>query len=238
MPDPCTPHLALDIFKSFIGALLGASFAFFFALRKDHLTRVKERKAAANFAMLTLLKQTDDYLNHKTHIQAFRDNLQKEQPASPPWMLIKPMQLDYSPDLRFNLDSLVFLLEYDGGASAIEHLLNADRKYHNFFRLLEVHAEAGEEMQKAFSAAKIDPRKGARISELEDVAGFHLVEKTNSFVRAIFRHFEGRDRVLQDACDELPQLLQKIFGKKGVIGIQLPDQKELRAQAQQAMPKF
>jgi len=239
MPDPCSPHLALDIFKSFIGALLGAGLAFIFALRKDHLTRTKERKAAANLAMITLLQQTDDYLNAKAHIQEFRTNLLKAQPETPPWMFIKPMHLNYSSELRFNLDVLVFLLEYKGGSRAIEMLLNADRKYHDFFHLLEVHAEASEELQRKFSDAKIDPRQGITVGELEAVAGFHLIEKINSFVRAAFRHFEeGKDRTFQDACEELPQLLQEIFGKKGVIGIQLPDQKTLRAQAQQSVPKF
>jgi hypothetical protein len=238
-PDDIFPaNFTLDVFKALLGTLIGAGLAFWFALRKDYLTKREERKAAGNYAVLTLLRQTDDYLRTKAVIGAFRDDILKHQPKSPLWMLIKPMHLNYSDSLKLNLDSLVFLLEHKEGASVVEKLLSADRKYHDFFSLLVTHAVASEEGQRKLSDAKIDPREGVDISELEKVLGFQLVAKIESLVRGIFNHFDRTDATFNEACDELPKLLRAVFGKKGVIRIQLPDAATLRAQAAQSLTEF
>ena len=228
----------LDVFKALLGTLIGAGLAFWFALRKDYLTKRAERKAAGNYAVLTLLRQTDDYLRTKAVIEAFRDELLKHQPKSPLWMLIKPMHLNYSDNLKFDLDSLVFLLEHKEGASVLEKLLSADRKYHDFFSLLVTHAGASEEGQRKLSDGKVDPRQGVNIAELEKVMGFQLVAKIESLVRGIFNHFDRTDATFNEACEELPKVLRAIFGKKGVIRIQLPDAATLRAQAAKSFPEF
>ncbi len=238
LDDIFPANFTLDVFKALLGTLIGAGLAFWFALRKDYLTKREERKAAGNYAVLTLLRQTDDYLRTHAAIEAFRDALLKHQPKSPPWMHIKPMHLNYSENLKFNLDSLVFLLEHKDGGGVIEKLLNADRKYHDFFSLLMTHAVASEEAQRKLSDAKVDPREGVNIAELEKVIGFQLVAKTESLVRGIFNHFDRTDATFKEACEELPRTLRAMFGKKGAIRIQLPDAEALRAQARKSLADF
>jgi hypothetical protein len=50
---------------------------------------------------------------------------------------------------RFKLDSYVFLLERKEGGRSIRMLLSAERKYHDFFGLLKVHAIASEDSSSA-----------------------------------------------------------------------------------------
>ncbi len=236
--DVFPPNFAIDVFKTLIGSFVGAGLAFWFALRKEHLTKLKERKAAGNLAVITLLQLTDDYLRAKTVIEEFRKGLLKEQPQSPLWMHIKPMHVIYSESLRFNLDSLVFLLDRKEGARLIEMLLSAERKYHDFFGLLTVHAVASEEIQRKLADAKVDPRAGVSVAGMESVAGFQLIEKTKSFVRGVFNHIDEKDSTFEEACEELPKALRQIFGRKGVIRIQQPTSETLLAQAKKALPEF
>jgi hypothetical protein len=233
------PHgFSRDVFKALIGTFIGAGLAFWFALRKDDLTKQKERKAAGNMAVLTLLEMTDEYLRTKAVIEGFKEGLLRLQPKSPMWMFVKPMHLTLNEELRFNLDSLVFLLEHKDGARAIELLLSAERKYRDFFGLLKSHAPISEELQRKLSDANIDPREGARISDMEKVIGFQIVAKTVTLVEGVFAHFEEKESVFEQACTQLPRLLQKLFGKKGVIRITLPTPQELRERAKKNLPEF
>jgi hypothetical protein len=177
---------AVDVLKSAIGPFLGAGAAFALALWRDRRLRIRDRKAAGNMAVLTLLRQTNDYLTAATTLRTYRDWLLKQQPSSPPWMLMKPMHFDHSDALRFRMDSLVFLLERPAGEKVIEALLTVEMQYHALFGMLKVHAETSEALQVKLSDSDIDPRQGVRVADLELVAGFQLVAKTQSFVHGIF----------------------------------------------------
>lgn len=217
----------LDVTKTLIGTFAGAGLAFWFALKKDGIAKAKEQKAAGDYALTTLGRQASDFLQVKFSIERDRAERLKETPAMPAWMQIKPMHFPYSESLKFNLDSLIYLYEIEGGSDTVEQLINVEGKYHDFFSLLEVFGKTAEALQQRFSDAGIDPRAGVGLSTLEKVGGFALVSKADSLAKGIFMHLERTEPYFHKACEKLPETLIKKFGGKGALKIKLPTQAEL-----------
>jgi len=221
----------LDGIKTAIASLTGAGIAFSFALYRDHRLRRRDRIAAGNMAVITLMRQTNDYFSAAAAIRAQRDFLKQAAPAAPDWMLMKPMHFDYSEALRFKMDSLVFLLERPEGAAIVQSLLAVEMHYHAMFAMLLVHAATSEAVQVRLSDAGIDPYQPASVADLERAVGFQLVSKTRSFVHGIFDSIDRDEAKFREACDLLPRALRRMFGEKAVVRIELPDAAQLRAQA-------
>jgi len=225
----------MDGVKTAIASLTGAGIAFSFALYRDHLLQRRDRIAAGNMAVITLMRQTNHYLAAAAMIREHRDWLLSQQPTSPLWMHIKPMHFDYSDALRFKMDSLVFLLERSEGAAIIQALLSVEMHYHDLFGMLKVHATISEALQLKLSDANIDMRQRVPVTDLERVAGFQIIAKANSFVHGIFECIDRDEAAFREACDQLPRALRGMFGRKAVIGIAVPDTATFRAEAVQSV---
>jgi hypothetical protein len=222
-----TPSFVSDVVKTLIGSFMGAGLAFYFAVRKDNLGKREQQKAAGNMATVTLTQLANDFLQTRYALLEFQQMLAKEQPHSPKWMTLKAMHAHFA-DVRFDLPSLVFLMEHDGGAQVVEKLITVEMKVHDFFGQLTEHAKANYEMQVKLSEAKLDPAVPRPLKELEDAAGYALVARVESFVGGLNDHVNRTEAAVRDAADALPKLLRQIFGKKGVIRVELPTQQRLK----------
>lgn len=212
---------AVDVAKSLIGSFIGAGLAFALALWRDHILRLRDRRAAGNLAIATIARQYSDFLQVRTSINEHRQMVLQANPnvSVPPWMQMKPMHFLSSDNLKFNLESLTFLFEYKS-ATILERLINAELQYHDLAKLIHIHSETAEQMQQKLAAAGAPLNGEASIANLETVVGTALVAKLNSFVPAIFIHLERDEQKYLDAVSELRSLLVKIFGPKGIADVQ------------------
>ncbi len=221
-----TPTFVSDVVKTLIGSFVGAGLAFYFALRKDDRNTVRDHKAAGNMATLTLAQLANDFLQARTYLVEYQNYFDSLQPHSPLWMKVKALHFTFA-DVKFDLPSLVFLLEHEDGAAVIEKLITAQMKCHDFFKQLEAHREANWELQVKLSDSDIDPSKGAPIEQLNKVGGFALVAKVESFVGGINDHLQHTEPALRAAAVAMPALMVRIFGDKGTIKVELPTHDEL-----------
>jgi hypothetical protein len=221
-----SPNFIADVLKTLIGSFVGAGLAFIFAIRKDSLNRIRDQKAAGNMASLTLTRLANDFLQAKTYLVEYQKYLDRVQPHSPLWMQLKALHFNHA-DVKFDLPSIVFLLEHTGGAPVVEKLITVEMKVHDFFSQIAVHAQANYELQQKLSESTIDPRVGGSIAELNRVGGFALIAKVESFVKGINLHLQNTEPAIRAAAFAMPALMVKIFGDKGTIKIDLPSHEEL-----------
>ena len=216
-----------DIAKTLIGTLVGAGLAFKYALRRDSLSRIHEQRAAGNFAMAILARQLSDFAVTKVGIEQHRSWVLKEQPQTPLWMQLKPIQIVYAGSLSFDLKSLVFLFKR-GRGHILERLITAELAYVDFTKLVEVHRVTSEEVQRNLSDANIDFNALLPTNHLESVVGTALIVKLRDVTAALFERMEKGDAVYVDAARSLHQILVEEFGKDEVIKIERKRQEELK----------
>jgi len=179
LPD----NFAADAFKSFIGSLVGAGLAFWFALRKDKLIRLQTQKAAGNLAVTTLARLMNDFFQVRAALAKNRADVLAEQPQSPIWMQIKPLTWNYAEHLRFSIEPLTFIFEHKDGPDVFEKLLTVEMKYHDFFHLLREHRRVTEDAQDTLSKAHPDPTKEVPLREYVTALGFARVARMEFLVR-------------------------------------------------------
>jgi hypothetical protein len=212
----------IDIFKSLIGAFIGAGLAFLFALHKDKLTRLRAQKAAGNMAVTTLARMLNDFIQVRDAIIENRDEVLAEQPHSPIWMLLKPFPLSYAENLKFDIESLTFLFDHEDGAAVFEKLLTVEIKYHNFFHMLGEHRIVSQDAQDVLAEKIPNPTEERPLKEVIAALGFARVARMESTIKVIFEHVDGSEKFYLAAAEALPALLRKLFGKKGLIKIAPP----------------
>jgi hypothetical protein len=221
------PHgFAADVFKTLIGTFIGAGLAFWFALRKDRLTRLHEQRAAGNAAVTTLGRMISDYMQVRYAIHDHRRRVLAEQPQTPLWMQVKPVPF-WRADLHFDVEALTFIFDHADGPDVYNKLMNVEIKYHAFFHILEAHQEVAEEAQDVLAAAHPDPTQPRRLREINDALGFARVARMDSLAQGIFSHVDDTRPLLEDAAKALPKLLKTIF-KKGVVAMALPTEEALK----------
>jgi hypothetical protein len=221
-----SPVFVSDVVKTLLGSFAGAGLAFFFALQKDQRSTLREHKAAGNMATLTLGRLGNDFLQVRTYLVEYQRYINKQQPNSPLWMQLKAMHFNFAA-VRFDLPSLVYLMEQKGGAEVVEQLITVEMKCHDFFRQLEEHQAANYELQKKLSDSGLDPYVGAPIREINKAAGFALIAKVESFVKGINDHLQYTEPAIRQAAVALPQLMVRTFRDKGTIKLELPSHEAL-----------
>jgi hypothetical protein len=211
-----------DVAKSLLGSFVGAGLAFWYALRRDAIVRRRDQKAAGNFAMAIIGRQLSDFLVVKKGIDEHRREVQAVQPNTPLWMGLKPIQIEFSQGLTFDLRSLDFLFE-SGGTGILEKLINAELSHRDLVSLVEVHRSTAERAQEKLAAANIGLDVALPIGQFEQILGIALVAKLRDFTAAIFDRIDKGDAVYFNAGESLHNGLVAVFGKKGVIRVRRPD---------------
>ena len=223
----------LDIAKMFVGALVGGGLAFHYALRRDEAVRRRDQKAAGNLALAILARQFSDFQVTKLGIDQHIAWVLKEDPKTPLWLQLKPIQADYSVDtLRFDIKSLEFLFQR-GRGEVLEHLINAELAYRDFARLVEVHGATREEAQRKMSDAGIGAH--STLQAAQDAVGWALVVKLRDFTAALLERTAKGGKVYLDAADALRRILVEEFGDKEIIHAVPKSDSELRPVA---APKY
>jgi hypothetical protein len=217
-----------DVFTIFIGSFLGAGLAIFFATRKQDTIRRRDQKAAGNLAIATLARLANDFALARAVILNYRELILREQPRLPLWMHIKPAHFSHATALRFDLPSLIFLFEYEGGSHLVQKLITAESAYHEFFGQLRAYSGIAEAIREKFSTAEVNPMDDARVRELADAAGPANVARAEELTHAILAHVERSERVFRELSVSLPGLLSRKFGKKGIGTIEIPTYTQLR----------
>src|SRR5207244_3379200 len=100
LSDHLPTNFAADVFKTLIGTFIGAGLAFWFAIRKENMTRAREQRAAGNAAVTALLRMASDFAQVRLAIQDHRERVLAEQPTLPIWMQVLPMPFKHSENLH------------------------------------------------------------------------------------------------------------------------------------------
>lgn len=218
---------AADVFKALLGTLIGGTLAFWFALRKDHLIRRQEQRAAGNAAITIVARMVSDFMQVRFAIADHRKTVLAAQPGTPLWMQVLPMPFRYAENLHFDIEALTFIFDYKQGPDVFNKLMNVEIKYHSFFHLIAEHRTFAEEAQDLLAQRHPDPMQPHPTSQLADTLGVARVKRLESLIKGIFSYVDDPNNVYDEAADELPQLLKNIF-KKGVVKLQKPTEEQLR----------
>src|SRR5688572_20006918 len=123
--DRLPDDFAVDVLKSFVGTLLGAGLAFWFALRKDGLARLREQRAAGNAAIAAAARMTSDFAQVRFAIAEHRKQVLILQPSTPMWMLVKPTPFRHANELHFDTEALTFMFDHPNGPEVFSKLIDA-----------------------------------------------------------------------------------------------------------------
>jgi hypothetical protein len=227
LQDRFPRDFAADVFKALLGTLIGGTLAFWFGLRKDHLARQQEQRAAGNAAITTVARMVSDFMQVRFAIADHRKTILAAKPGLPLWMQVLPMPFKHAENLHFDIRGLTFIFDHKQGPDVFNKLMNVEIKYHSFFHLVAEHRKFAEEGQNLIAEHHPDPMQQLPTSQLAATLGFARVKRLESLIKGIFSYVDDPKNVYDEAAEELPKLLKGIF-KKGVVKLEKPTEEQLR----------
>jgi hypothetical protein len=118
---------------------VGAALVFSANIYLQNRQRKNANKAAGNMALTILSKQYGDFVIFRAGLK----NELSEREQFPAWLQLQPTIFSLSESLRFDMPTLVFLLEHKQ-PEILKMLLIAETKYHDLRMLIERNSDACE----------------------------------------------------------------------------------------------
>lgn len=209
----------LDIAKPALGAFIGAGLAFlsntWFQLRQLR----RERITAGNFALLILKRQLDDFYNVRRGYLRQREEVHGPSPSAPPWMHFLPMSYPFAEGVKFDFQSLAFLVE-TGNADVINLLAIAEGRHADLNDLASRHAALMLRIQERMESFEVPPSGEIDVEKAEAHLGRALVANGNDYTNGLLYRFREDERDYRAAIEILRNALVRKFGEKPIVRVE------------------
>ncbi len=163
----------VSVWTYFIGPFAGAFLAFFLARIYDANRRYLERLAAANFALMTLKNQFNDFTLFRRNFYEECSRAAKSK-HTPVWALIRPSVMEYG-EYTFDYEAISFLFESGTRPYVFEAIELAQIVHRDFQKLDKHRTETALQVQRLL--AKEDKNSEMTLQQAEGVIGkAYLIE--------------------------------------------------------------
>jgi hypothetical protein len=200
----------LDIAKPLIGSFVGASLDFLSNLYFQKKERERKNKAAGHLALTIVLRQYNDFLMVKNGFTEERQERLVYLPNAPIWLLSRPIHFYFSDSLKFNYESLTFLLETKNSDLFLKLAL-IEKQYYDLAKLTSLFNTYSERIQEKLSGRGNDNEQefslGLALKCLED--DHDLKGKVSSLLSALNKHFEQDEKGYLELIDMLNEILKR-----------------------------
>jgi hypothetical protein len=202
----------LDFARTFIATLTGAGVAFVANRHLQERARRLEQLAAGNFAMATLTRQYNGFLNIRRMVQEERKFWQDEMPSAPIWLMFRPVIHFLQEKLEFDFESLVFLFDTHD-IEFFQQLHLAEAVQRDLLGFVARLGEAARRKQEMISAAEKEaPGKPLSVGRVKDLIGPMLAIELENVVEQIVTHCENDGAIYLNAARVLHRALSKHLG--------------------------
>lgn len=203
----------LDLLKTLVATFIGAGLAFFTNAYFQRRQRERQQRIAGNVALAILSRQYGDFVIAKAAVEAELGRASSFDPPIPIWRAIQPTLFEMNFDLKFDFESLAFLVE-DGNENLIEGLMDVETKYHELRRLLASHTKLASQIPHKFSnhgwTNDVPPSERAA----EFAAGAALISELESLVKAIANRVATQEQTYISAGSQLEAFMKRKFRNK------------------------
>jgi len=206
--------------RTLVATAAGAWLAFWFNLRVQARTRLREERAAAVHATTALGAEYRDFLLLRRMWNEEVERCQQQAPKVPRWLVMRPflhfLSKEHDPDFK----ALAFMYEGPGG-KAME-LLNYTHEVHrDLIGHVEKFSELATRKQELIMASpKTEPVISAGAAKL--VVGELLAHNIEAELQTLDEHFNHNEPIYLRAADALYQACGKRVGFSGLVRVAKP----------------
>ena len=203
---------SLDLLKAAIGTFLGAGLAFWSAMRQQRQKEAREQIAAGNMALFKLHVLHGHTRNVRKNLRGYMAAGPKSHPGEPLWFLLKPTFVTFD-ESAIDFESLVFLLDSEGGRSAIKHLKNAELSFRHLAYVHGRFGEAARELQTSLEPF-MEGKNSETWARMEAHVGSLLIGRHMDASLGLIKFAEENPATNRLAFDSLTNELSRRFEKR------------------------
>jgi hypothetical protein len=216
---PGTKNDWLEIFRTLIGAFAGAGAAFGANAWLQSHARRREEKASGNYAMATLTRQFNGFLQIRLTSYGEIEHAREHYAGAPAWLFVRPVFHRLRDDLHFDFQSLTFLFDRSIDLEAFTSLHEAEQAYMGLIATLDRFNEAAVIRQRKMEELGMEPGSPTTVPELAEKLGPQLVGELGSLHGALVGMCEEGESKYLRASKLLHAALVARFGDSGLIRI-------------------